>query len=230
MAIPVQEFVNRLAAESRVVVLGGLAVIAHGLSRHTQDVDVWLEPMESAEEWARVLWKTGLEFPGVTFRRLPGWTRIGLDEVGRVADEIGMVRVVGLSRSLDVFRRPNEFSEDDFEMVAIRARSNADGTLLPHPVDLIQTKIDTGRDKDRMDIFHLESLIRAEYRERLPVADAGEAREMLERYSDWEVLSVAMNHPAPEIRELAMDHLREFAAEGDPFSQAILAGRPIPGT
>jgi hypothetical protein len=41
MAIPVQAFVNRLAAESRVVVLGGLAVIAHGLSRHTQDVDVW---------------------------------------------------------------------------------------------------------------------------------------------------------------------------------------------
>lgn len=140
-----------------------------------------------------------------------------------------MVRVSGLSRPLDIFRRPNEFSEDDFERVVARAIRNSDGTLLPHPVDLIQTKIDTGRDKDRMDIFHLESLIRAEYRERLPVVDASEAREMLERYSDWEVLSVAMNHPAPEIRELAMEHLREFAAEGDPFSQAILAGRPIPG-
>jgi hypothetical protein len=24
-------------------------------------------------------------------------------------------------------------------------------------------------------------------------------------------------------------HLREFAAEGDPFSQAVLAGLPLPG-
>ena len=229
MAIQVQEFVNRLAGESRVVVLGGLAVIAHGLSRHTQDVDIWLEPMRSAGDWAEVLWKTGLGFRGVTYHRLPGWTRIAQDGIAEAVEDVGMVRVSGLSRPLDIFRRPNEFSEDDFERVVARAIRNSDGTLLPHPVDLIQTKIDTGRDKDRMDIFHLESLIRAEYRERLPVVDASEAREMLERYSDWEVLSVAMNHPAPEIRELAMEHLREFAAEGDPFSQAILAGRPIPG-
>ena len=230
MAIQVQEFVNRLASESRVVVLGGLAVIAHGLSRHTQDVDIWLEPMRSAGDWAGVLWTTGLGFSGVTFHRLPGWTRIGQDEIAEVAEDVGMVRVSGLSRPLDIFRRPNELSEDDFERVAARAIRNSDGTLLPHPVDLIQTKIDTGRDKDRMDIFHLESLIRAEYRERLPGATAVEAREMLERYSDWEVLSVAMSHPAPEVRELALEHLREFAAEGDPFSQAILAGRPVPGT
>jgi hypothetical protein len=44
------------------------------------------------------------------------------------------------------------------------------------------------------------------------------------------VLAVALEHPAEEVRELARAHLREFAAEGDPFSQAILAGRPIPGT
>lgn len=39
-----------------------------------------------------------------------------------------------------------------------------------------------------------------------------------------------MEHPDAEVRELALAHLREFADEGDPFSQAILAGRPIPGT
>lgn len=92
-----------------------------------------------------------------------------------------MVRILGLDYPLDVFRRPNEFEPGDFEEVCRRARARSDGTLLPHPTDLIQSKIDTGRDKDRIDIFHLESVIRAEYRARLPLASAAEAREMLER-------------------------------------------------
>lgn len=43
MAIPVETFIDRLTATHRVVVLGGLAVIAHGYSRHTKDADIWLE-------------------------------------------------------------------------------------------------------------------------------------------------------------------------------------------
>lgn len=35
-------------------------------------------------------------------------------------------------------------------------------------------------------------------------------------------------NPSPEVRELAMTHLREFAAAGDPFSLAILEGRELP--
>ena len=133
--------------------------------------------------------------------------------------ETGMIRILGLDWPLGVFRRPNEFEEADFDGVCQRARFRADGTLLPHPTDLIQTKIDTGRDKDRINIFYLESVIRAEYRARLPQATAAEARDMLERFSDWEVLTVALGHPAAEVRELALAHLREFAAEGDPFSR-----------
>lgn len=43
-------FVRRLTQSHRVVVLGVLAVIAHGLSRSTYDGDIWLEPMASVEE------------------------------------------------------------------------------------------------------------------------------------------------------------------------------------
>ena len=109
--------------------------------------------------------------------------------LAEVVEENGMIRILGLDCPLDVFRRPNEFEEADFDGVCQRARFRADGTLLPHPIDLILNKIDTGRDKDRIDIFHLESLIRAEYRARLPQATAAEARDMLERCSDWEVLT-----------------------------------------
>jgi HEAT repeat protein len=54
------------------------------------------------------------------------------------------------------------------------------------------------------------------------------AAALLGRYSDWEVLRAALENPAPEVRELALSHLREFAAEGDPFSQAVLEGRAVP--
>jgi hypothetical protein len=222
-------FIRQLTRRHRVVVLGGLAVIAHGLSRSTYDGDVWLDPMSDCTQWAATLEDICRDFGPLTLHRLPGWTPVTGAALAEAVEETGMIRILGLDCPLDVFRRPNELEEVEFDGVCQRARFRADGTLLPHPTDLIQTKIDTGRDKDRIDIFHLECVIRAEYRARLPQATAAEALDMLERYSDWEVLTVALEHPAAEVRELALAHLREFAAEGDPFSQAILAGLPLPG-
>lgn len=228
MAIPVQTFVDRLTSHHRVVVLGGLAVIAHGYSRHTQDADIWLEPMSSTAEWARVIEDVCKTLPGTTIHRLPGWFEVTGPEVTSAVDETGMVRIFGLKCPLDIFRRPNEFNEHVFEEVASRASRSADGTLLPDPLDLIQSKFNTGRDKDLQDILHLESVVRADYKKRLPTATAEEATAMLGRYSEWQVLLTALENPWPEVRELAMSHLREFAAAGDPFSLAILEGRELP--
>ena len=47
MASTVQTFIDSLTSRYRVVVLGGLAVIAHGYSRHTQDADIWLDTLTS---------------------------------------------------------------------------------------------------------------------------------------------------------------------------------------
>jgi hypothetical protein len=44
--------ISRLAGEFRVLTLGGLAVIATGLSRNTFDADIWIEPFSSPEDWA----------------------------------------------------------------------------------------------------------------------------------------------------------------------------------
>lgn len=40
------DLVRRLAARFRVLTLGGVAVITHGLSRNTHDLGVWLDPMD----------------------------------------------------------------------------------------------------------------------------------------------------------------------------------------
>lgn len=117
---------------------------------------------------------------------------------------------------------------DDFDAICSRALLRSDGSLLPDPLDLIQSKFDTGRDKDIYDIQHLESVVRANYKKLLPSATFDEAAAMLGRYSEWQVLASALENPSPEVRELAMTHLREFAAAGDPFSLAILEGRELP--
>ena len=50
-----EAFTHALAARHRVVLLGGMAIISHGLNRKTKDVDIWLEPLPAAAEWAAVL-------------------------------------------------------------------------------------------------------------------------------------------------------------------------------
>ena len=228
MATTVQTFIDHLTRNHRVVILGGVAVIAHGYSRHTQDADIWLDPLSSADEWAEVIASVCRIVEGVTIHRLPGWVEISGAEIASAVEETGMLRILGLDCPLDIFRRPNEFKEVEFNEVALRTSRSGDGTLLPDPLDLIQSKMDTGRDKDFRDIQHLESVVRTDYKKRLPAASLAEAQAMLERYSEWQVLTAALENPLSEVRELAMTHLREFAAAGDPFSQAILEGRELP--
>lgn len=60
------QFMRRLAREGRVLILDGLAVIAHGFSRTTKDADVWLEPFSDGRTWAEHLIAVCMEFPGTT--------------------------------------------------------------------------------------------------------------------------------------------------------------------
>ncbi len=228
MDTPTDQFIRQLTRRHQVVVLGGLAVIAHGLSRTTYDGDIWLDPMGDVSEWSAVLEKTCLEFGGLSLHRLPGWVLVSGSDVIDAVEETNMVRIHGLDCPLDVFRKPNEIEISEFDDVCQRAEPRSDGTLLPDPLDLIRSKFNTERDKDLYDILHLESVVRADYKSRLPTASLEEATALLDRYSEWQVLLPALENPSPEVRELAMTHLREFAAAGDPFSLAILEGRELP--
>jgi hypothetical protein len=41
-----------LARERRTVLLGGAAVILHGMNRSTKDFDIWMDPHPDADTWA----------------------------------------------------------------------------------------------------------------------------------------------------------------------------------
>jgi hypothetical protein len=229
METATNSFIRQLTREHRVVVLGGMAVIAHGLSRSTYDADIWLEPLASSHHWAEIILRACKEVPGTTIHRLPGWLEVSESgEVEQAVEETGMIRIRGLDCPLDIFRRPNEFNEVQFDEVIRQASRQGDGTFLPSPLDLIQSKMNTSRDKDLGDIQYLESVVRADYKARLPLVNLAEAQDMLAQYSEWQVLQAALKNPSPEVQELARTHLREFAAAGDPFSIAILEGRALP--
>ena len=228
MGTTTREFISALTEHHRVIVIGGLAVIAHGFNRPTKDADVWLDPMKTPEAWAEVLEETCGRFATLTMHTLPGWKRISGPEIAAAADEVGLVRILGLDCPMDVFRRPNEFEEDSFEEVFSRCSRNVDGTWLPDPLDLAISKDQTNRDKDIHDINFLEGLVRERWIKLLPAADLSEARSLFERFVDWRTCEAALANPDPGVRKLATSHLQELAAEGDPFSQAILEGREIP--
>lgn len=218
-------FLLRFTQRHRVILLGGLAVIAHGLSRATKDADVWLEPMESPEAWSRALADIVWSDPRTSLARLPHWTPIStIQELAQAADEIGMVRVLGLECPLDVFRRPNEIEEDAFDEMWSRATLKDDGVYLPDAVDLLLSKQSTERHRDQEDIHFLESKIRADLGARLATATRTEAEAIFARYVDHVVCERALANPDAAVREQAKALLAELAAEGDWFARDVLAG------
>lgn len=221
-------FIEALTSRYRVLVIGGLAVIAHGFNRSTKDADIWLEPLESPEAWAAAVEETCSRFAGLTLHGLPGWRRLGKGEAAAAAREAGLLRIIGLACPLDLFREPNEFPAESFDEVFARATPNRDGTRLPDPIDLIVTKLNTGRERDLDDSRHLEAVVRERYRKVVPTAPLDEVVRLFDRFLDWEVCRFALENPNPSVRDYAISCLKEMAAEGDPFSQALLDGRNVP--
>ena len=228
MGQDVESFIAALRGGGDVILLGGVAVILMGLQRQTADVDIWLQSDSGREHWAAIVAEALKKFPGATCHRLPGWTVLEAGDIAEAADETGMIRILGLDRPLDIFYRPNEFEVGDFQDVKKRATRLEDGSFCPDAIDLVQSKLDTGREKDNLDRSFLENLVISRYLGSLPTASLAEVEEMLARYSDFRVLESALTNPDPAVQKLARGQLQEFADQGDPFSLAILEGREIP--
>jgi len=221
--LPKNLFIRRLAKEYRVILLGGMAVIAHGRSRHTKDFDIWLEPFQTPEIWADKLQAVLADFPDANLWSLAQRRNLEPSEVAIEIEDFGVLRVGGFDLPVDVFRRPNEFEAEEFEKVWKESRLMEDNVALPNELHLYVTKINTGRQHDADDIAFLETLVKIRFRERLPVCDLAEATSMLDRFLDPEVLQYAQTNPNTEVRALAQKYLHEFEAEGDPYSRDILA-------
>jgi len=218
------DFTRELAGRHRVLLLGGMAIIAHGLSRPTKDSDIWLEPFRSAEEWVEKCLTVVSAFSGTYVWSLAERRRLeAFEDIVADITDFHVVRIGGMDLPLDIFRKPNELEMDEFDAVWGSSSELNSGLRLPHEADLYRTKANTGREHDWKDQIFLESLIKARFKERLPVCDLAEATALLDRFLDPEALQYAKDNPNPEVRALVLGYLREFEAEGDPYSRDILA-------
>lgn len=222
MAATLQQFLARAATRQRVVLIGGLAVIAHGLSRPTKDGDAWLDPLDSAESWAAVVRATLAEFPGLRLWSLAERRDLAPDELAEAVAIDGVIRVCGLNADLDLFRKPNNLECEDFSVVWEQAQPWAEEVRVIEPQDLILTKENTGRDQDMRDIGFLEDKIRADFGARLATASVEEARALFARYSDHVVCERALANPDSAVQALAREVLEELAAQGDWYSRDVL--------
>lgn len=204
------------------MLLGDAAVILHGMSRTTDDFDIWMDPTP-LEEWASALRGGLAPFANLELFRLGGgpmeWKPFPPELLPQVALEDKVIRVCGAHHPLDVFYQPNETEVADFDAVWSRARPLDDGTRLMEEIDLLLTKEATRRRKDLGDIAFLEGKVDERELAILRSAGPDQAREMFARYATPDLLrSVLRAADHPDVRELARQLLRELGDDGDPFA------------
>jgi hypothetical protein len=216
------QLIRQITARCRVLSLGGLAVISHGLSWNTHDADIWVEPMQSAAEWASIIGPMIYSAPGAQPVAIAVWNPIAESDLKSVVARDGVIRVNGLDRPLDIFREPNELPIEEFDAAWNRAVELKDGTRLPDEIDLLMTKQLTDRNKDALDIQFLEMKAESRYLVELPSASEEQAVQMLERFLTPKIAEAAMAHSSETVRQLGLRFLRELSEDGDPFAAEIL--------
>jgi hypothetical protein len=216
------DLIQRLASKNRVVLLGGLAVVSHGLSRPTFDADVWLDPRLEPASWAEAVLNLKKEIPGLKCLAIAVWNEIPDSELAEIIERDGVIRVMGASQPIDIFRKPNELPIEEFDAAWNRAVELKDGTRLPDEIDLLMTKQLTDRAKDAMDIQFLEMKAEGRYLAELPSAPEQQAVQMLERFLTPKIAEAALAHSSETVRDLGLRFLQELTADGDPFAAEIL--------
>lgn len=223
MGASVEDFLARLSAEGRVLLLGGIAVIAHGMARATKDVDVWFEPLSNIAAWTERLGAVLSLFPSASGYDLLRRVALGPHEaIEPVVARDGVVRIVGLDRPLDVFHTPHNVAPDEFDGVWTRATARFGGVRVPDEIDLLLTKEGTPRDQDAADIAYLESLVRKRLTPRLQECAYEEAAAIFRRYADHETCRASLLNPDERVRALGRSVLQDLADGGDPFAAELL--------
>lgn len=136
------------AASVRFLVVGGYATIAHGYTRATDDLDVWIEPVrENAKRALEALTLFGADVADLSVEDLADpytFFRIGTED-GRKIDIIGHVEGIEFDAAW-TDRYETEFLELDVPFLSLR--------------DLIRNKTAVGRHKDLADVEGLKAFHR----------------------------------------------------------------------
>jgi hypothetical protein len=140
-----------LDAGVRFLVVGGYAAIAHGLTRATDDLDLWIEPTrENAEKTLQALQRHGIPIAGLSVEILSdpdSFFRVG-DDAGRKVDIMANAGGDLLFGKAWIDRFETAFFGLDVPFLGLR--------------DLLSVKRAIGRHKDLADVESLRAFHRLE--------------------------------------------------------------------
>ena len=211
-----------LVSRRRVLIIGGAAIILHGLHRGTKDTDIWMDPLPDIESWLSPIAELTKEH-GISLQcigDLSGEFRpIDVADVPSMIEADRMIRIVSNDRPIDVFYRATNLGLGDFDGAWERGRQLEEGARVIDAIDLIVTKYQTGRDHDQSDIAFLQSKIEKVYEQRLKTCYPEEANELFERFLLPESAAFAAKHAENDaVRKLGLEVLARLSADGDPFA------------
>jgi hypothetical protein len=119
------QLIRQISAKCRVLSLGGLAVISHGLSRNTHDADIWVEPMSSSAEWTAIIGPLIFSAPRAQPVAITVWTPIAESELECVVARDGVFRIDGLERPLDIGFLENKAQKRYLEELPVASEEQA---------------------------------------------------------------------------------------------------------
>jgi len=219
-----------LARSTRTLLLGGVAVIVHGLNRSTKDLDLWIDPNPTPEKWAEPIKAVLKAHPELSAAYLDDvnerWKKVEPGVVAFAAQNGRVLRLTGGNRPIDIFYQPNEVELSEFDAFWSRGLSLDDGSRVLDAIDLIIRKQDTNRPHDLEDVHFLFAKVEAELINSLPSASFEFIQAKFERFRSADTAFVATTNPDERVQKLGISILRELAQGGDPFAQERL--RQVP--
>lgn len=198
-----ERLVRNLCENNRVILLGGIAMLAHGFARFTRDVDVWLDPTGGIEAWVTSLSSAVALFGKSKYVSARTKTEVDVTEIQTLVEAEEMIRITGLDMDVDVFFRPNNLKIDDFDSVWNRAAEKEKGLRIPDEIDLGLTKLGTERIQDRIDIEWLDAKIMPILSKKLESCSLDEAEAVFDRITSIPLLASALKNPNPLVRSFA---------------------------
>jgi|GEM_PF-6262074 len=180
--------------------------------------------MEHVDAWARSI-RAFVE-NGLTVSRVSGetgaFTRIESEEIAQVVTEDRVIRLLGADRPIDIFRSPRNLDISDFDRAWERGIWVAEKLKMLDAIDLVVTKMDTGRGHDEADIRFLETKIEADYRAQLDIYSLEDVRLFFQRFVTPEIAAfTAKNACDAGIRAFAEDTLNDMRSAGDPYAEEL---------
>ena len=204
MASQAEQLILDFSTDTRAILLGGMAMLAHGFIRHTKDIDVWLDPTPGSEKWAKKITEKISMFKEIKLISVYDKHEIKVSELAELAIEEDMFRIEGLDMMIDIFYRPNNLSVDDFENIWNRASTQERLLRIPDEIDLALTKLGTGRIQDQIDIEWLDAKIIPELQKILKSCDLNTASEIFSRISNKELCEAAIKNSNQLVKSLGL--------------------------